>query len=98
MVQNLKSLGNGLHHAVFNSIMDHLGEMSAAGLAAIEISIRNRNSLENRLAVIKDFFLSADHCAYTIHRTIHAAACPAVEVMNVHFFELTRAIDGLLVM
>src|SRR5262245_19972274 len=95
-MQYFHAFGDGLHHSVLDTIVDHLGEVAATKLPAIEISIGNGDRLENRLAIIEDLLLATDHYACPIKSALHTTTRSAIEIMNTELLQLTTTCKCIL--
>src|ERR1700674_4938246 len=85
MLQDREALGVGLHHAVFDAVVDHLCEVTGAGWAdAAPASILGRRQdFKDRPLPFDDRFVAANHHAVSFGQTPHATAGTAVDGVDV---------------
>jgi len=83
-IEKPSAFGVGLHQAVFDAVMDHLGEVAGAGRAdaAPALVLAGRQRLEDRPQGFHDLFVTADHHAVALGQAPHAAAGAAVDVVD----------------
>src|SRR5437870_1503543 len=87
----LEAFGIALHHAVLDTVVNHLDVVARAVAAHVGPAVRGREGLEDRRELVHDLLLAAYHEAVTDLEPPDAAARAGVHVMEALFLELGGA-------
>ena len=85
--QNGKAFTIGLHHSVFDSVMDHLDKMAAACRTAVKVPLRGRQGFKDWCQLVTDCFVAAIHQAISLFKTPDTAADTHIDIMNTVLFK-----------
>ena len=101
-LQEMIGLGQELHQAVFNPVMDHLHKMPGSARpqipnAAAAFTVLRRHLLQKRRQGVVRRFIAARHHARAMERSLFTAAHPEAEVLDAFCLERFRAAGGVTV-
>src|ERR1700722_410630 len=84
VLQNGKTFGVGLHQAVLDAVVDHLGVVAGAdGADPAPAAIRRRRQrLEDRPQTLDDRGIAADHQAVTLREPPYPAAGARIDIVD----------------
>src|SRR5687767_905611 len=95
--QHLKAFAVRLKHPVLDAVVDHFNEMSCAAPSDVSKTILRRQSFENRLELVDDRLVAAEHHAVTDLQAPDTTAGANVDEMNSLSFQFLGAPDGILI-
>src|SRR5689334_12188370 len=81
-LHDLEPLGIRLHHAIFDTIMDHLNEVPRADWPTIGITILWRKRQERRFQSFDHIWIAADHQTEAHLQTPNAARRSLINIVN----------------
>ena len=79
--QYFKAFRNGLHHAVFDSVMDHLQKMAVAAFTGIQVTVLDSHILKQGLNA-GEYVAIAPIIATTMMGAFHASGSAGIKIMN----------------
>ena len=81
-LHNLEAFGIGLHHAVFDAVVDHLDEVTAADRACVQVAIFGGQIDECWFEALDDGRVAADHQTKAQFEAPDPARCPLVNIVD----------------
>ena len=87
LVHQREALGDGLHHAVLDPVVDHLHVVAGAVGAHVSVAVLGRERAEEGLEVAEDGLLAAHHEAVADLEPPDAPAGPDVHVVEAERLE-----------
>jgi hypothetical protein len=99
VLQDGETFGVGLHQAVFDAVVNHLGEVAGAARPDTPPAMVSRGCqrLEDRPQTFDHRRVAADHHAVALGEPPHAPAGAAVDIVDLHRGEHFRAAQRVLV-
>src|SRR5258708_1479741 len=89
LLKYLKTFTVRLKHAVFDSVMHHLGEMPGAAESYVFHAIGRREGRQKRAYLVVCFLRTAHHHAIAVLQAPDSARSAGIEVMNPQGFQVS---------